>query len=157
MNKFIADKSLSKLVKKLRMLGIDCAYKGDYTIEQLFTISADENRILITDKPLPETKRVHVIRLSKNDINEMLLELGDFIPYDELVNPFSRCLKCNSLLVKVNKNDDNDFKSAVQAIPERIRSSDLQLMGCENCRKVFWQGSHFQRMKSELMKLGLIK
>lgn len=157
MKKFIADVNLSKLVKKLRMLGIDCAYKGDYTIMQLFTICANENRILITDKPLPETKRVSVIRLSTSKMNEMLLELGNYITYDELIQPFSRCLKCNVLLTKIKKEDVLDFKNIKQEIPERIMNSDLQLECCETCRKIFWQGSHFQRMNDELMKLGFIK
>jgi len=62
------------------------------------------------------------------------------------LRPLSRCLKCNTLLVPVDKALVSD------ALPPRVRECRQAVSTCEICRRVFWEGSHWRHMLQRLAK-----
>jgi uncharacterized protein with PIN domain len=68
--------------------------------------------------------------------------LRRFGPLD--LAPFSRCLCCNGVLDEVPK-------SAVDAaLLPRTRQHYDSFQRCSACRRVYWKGSHWKRLKHGL-------
>ena len=60
--RFLADKTVGRLAKWLRLLGFDCEFRQDDAWDDLVDLARNENRILISkntrlqhDKDLPES------------------------------------------------------------------------------------------------------
>jgi uncharacterized protein with PIN domain len=60
------------------------------------------------------------------------------------VRPFTRCLHCNWPLTAVSKDE------VLDRLPERVAVSYHTFTVCTCCGRVFWPGSHWQRMRAML-------
>jgi uncharacterized protein with PIN domain len=60
------------------------------------------------------------------------------------VRPFTRCLHCNWLLTPVRKED------VLARLPEKVALHYEAFTVCTRCERVFWEGSHWQRMRAML-------
>jgi len=141
---FVLDGHLGRLAAYLRMLGFDTAYRNDYEDEELAEISASQNRILLTrDRGLLKRRKVtHGFCLRTKDSREQLLNVIQRFDLDSQMNPFSRCIACNGLLVRVEKAEIYDLLQ-----PGTKKYFD-DFSRCENCAKIYWKGSHHDRMNA---------
>ena len=57
---------------------------------------------------------------------------------------FSRCLMCNEILLTVSKEEVEG------RVPEFICRSYDSFHACPRCHRVYWPGTHLQRMKNEI-------
>jgi uncharacterized protein with PIN domain len=64
--------------------------------------------------------------------------LRRFGPLD--VHPFSRCLRCNDVLRDVPK------PAIDAALLPRTRQHFDEFMACGGCGRIYWKGSHFERL-----------
>jgi hypothetical protein len=69
------------------------------------------------------------------------LNLGDKI------KPFTLCLECNQPLVLSEKEDVKEL------VPPYIFQTQTQYMQCPACQRVYWRGTHWQRMSRELERI----
>src|SRR5438270_9395080 len=102
---FVADGHLGKLVRDLRLLGIDIVYDRDAEDRQLLNISIAEGRALLTrDRRLlmHSVLRDGYYLRSQNPLEQTLEVLRRF-DLATSVAPFSRCLRCNAPLAAVEK------------------------------------------------------
>jgi hypothetical protein len=60
--------------------------------------------------------------------------------------PFHRCINCNGLIRKTNK------KSVLNILRPKTKKFYHEFYQCESCDKVYWKGSHFDKMQSFLDK-----
>jgi hypothetical protein len=60
------------------------------------------------------------------------------------VRPFTLCLHCNLRLEILEKS------MAAQQVPERIAAQYTLFVRCPGCKRIFWQGSHWTRMREML-------
>ena len=141
--RFVLDTHLGKLAAYLRMLGLDTAYDRDYTDENLARLSLDEKRILLTrDRGL--LKRNLIIRgyfLRATNPREQLIEVLQRFDLFHLISPFERCMHCNTLLRSVAKETIAD-----RLLPE-TRQHYEEFRTCPKCDRIYWKGSHYQRMQ----------
>jgi len=144
--KFIADSDLKALVKRLRMLGINCLYDGSMALPDVIQTAAREERILLTMKPVASSQKVKVFKLLNTEVADQLRQLLKAFSLIESANPFTRCLVCNTELVEVSE--------PVQ-VPESVKERMLTICRCQECNRLYWQGSHIDRMKAELKKAGI--
>lgn len=147
--RFLAEGELSGLVKNLRILGIDCAYSGEQSLPDAVNLAIRDSRMLLTLKPMPSTGSLMVYRLQTASTQIQLLQLVEAFSLTPHFHPFSRCLKCNQPLIPF------DSTSGESLIPPSIRSRNLPIFTCPNCRKPFWNGSHVERMRARLRQWGL--
>ena len=147
--RFVLDVHLGKLASSLRMLGFDTLYRNDYEDRELAQISAQESRILLTrDRVLLMRSIVtygYYIRSKSHDrqLMEVLRRfhlLGSF-------KPFQRCIRCNGLLTPVDK------ASILDQLPELVKQQVDEFSRCENCDKVYWRGTHVERMQQLIDKV----
>src|SRR5207253_2753143 len=98
--KFVADGHLGKLVRDLRLLGIDVAYDRDAEDRQLVRAAASEIRALLTrDRRLLMHAAVrHGYYLRSQNPLEQTIEVMRRFDLPQSLHPFSRCLRCNARL-----------------------------------------------------------
>ncbi len=141
--KFILDTHIGKLCKYLRIFGFDSLYGRDYEDLDIINTAHAEKRIILTrDKGLLKNKKVdHGYWLRSQIPEEQLKEVVLRFSLINLIRSFTRCLVCNGNLIEVNKNEVDDF-----LLPD-TRKYYFKFVKCAVCGKVFWKGSHFERMK----------
>jgi len=148
-SRFVLDVHLGKLARLLRMLGFDVCYRNDYTDRQIITIAIDDGRIILTrDRRLLFAKAVtrgYWVRSTEPESQcRELLERFDL--YSQ-IKPFSRCMLCNGAIEPVDKSRIID-----RLEPGTKRHFDT-FYCCGQCGKVYWKGSHFDRMVQTLARL----
>lgn len=140
--RFVADAHLGRLAAYLRMLGFDTLYRRDYEDKELAQISARERRILLTrDRGLlMRTVVTWGYCLRATDPSRQLAEVVrqfDLIPS---ICPFRRCMHCNALLQRTEKEAISD-----RLLPQTRQHYD-EFFICPECHRVYWKGSHYRRM-----------
>ncbi|MFQ5933708.1 MAG: Mut7-C RNAse domain-containing protein, partial [Dehalococcoidia bacterium] len=60
---------------------------------------------------------------------------------------FSLCIECNESLVPTAKEEVH------KEVPPYVFQTQTLFSRCPSCRKVYWQGTHWERMRSELEKM----
>ncbi|HHE54906.1 MAG TPA: twitching motility protein PilT [Caldithrix abyssi] len=147
--KFILDCNLGKLTRKLRMLGFDCLYQNDYSDQQIVDMALNQKRIILTrDIGLLKNKAVtHGYWVRSTNPAQQLNEVLNYFDLFNQIQPFTRCLDCNGLIEEVPK------KKIEEQLPARVRQTFNQFYRCQQCGKVYWQGSHYDRMLESIAKL----
>jgi len=147
--RFVLDNHLGRLAVYLRMLGFDALYRNDYQDEELARLCHQEERILLTrDKRLlmrNAVKRGYWIRskVPRHQLEEVVRHFG----LDTAVKPFRRCLRCNSLLVAVSKEEVLDRLQPLT----RLYYDEFHL--CPECNQIYWKGSHYERMQHMIQQV----
>jgi uncharacterized protein with PIN domain len=147
--RFVCDVHLGKLAGFLRMIGFDTLYRGDYHDTELIQISLDQRRALLSrDRRLLETPllvRKFVVR-SEVPLDQ-LKEVVRRFDLAEAARPFTRCLKCNAPLSPAGK------EQVLQRLPEKVRSSYEEFVHCGGCDRVYWKGTHYERMNDVVRRV----
>lgn len=141
--RFAADGHLGRLAGYLRMLGFDTYYNNQIEDPRLMTVAVNESRILLSrDRRLLMHKSLNAgyCPRSLRSINQLREVLHKYDLWKE-INPFKRCIRCNGILLAVKKQEIVD-----ELLPLTRRYFNEFSM-CQECRKVYWKGSHFERMQ----------
>jgi uncharacterized protein with PIN domain len=140
---FVADTHLRKLARLLRMLGFDTLYCSDYDDAEVVNISIAEQRIILTrGRAILKNRTVtHGYWLRSTDPKEQLCEVLDRFDLYMQIKPFDRCILCNGLI------DDVDLGDVRDRLPPRTAREFDKFCRCTGCAKIYWQGSHYDRMK----------
>ena len=147
--RFVLDVHLGKLAAYMRMLGFDTAYRNCLQDAQLARISATQHRTLLTrDRGLLKRSAVtHGYWLRETDSRAQLAEIVHRFDLAGAIRPFTRCMACNGVLRVVGKADVR------HELPPRVEAAFDDFRQCPDCRRVFWQGSHFRRMQQWIEQL----
>jgi len=141
--RFIADVHLGRLAAYLRLAGFDTTYRNDYPDEEIVAISASEDRVLLT-RDVGVLKHRAVTRGYFVRQIQPARQLVEVLHHFDLVTsaaPFTRCLRCSSRLHVVAK------ERVQHMLPARTREHSREFSRCPTCRRIFWRGSHYARMR----------
>ncbi|MDZ7379977.1 MAG: Mut7-C ubiquitin/RNAse domain-containing protein [candidate division KSB1 bacterium] len=147
--RFVLDNHLGRLAVYLRMLGFDALYRNDYQDEELARLCDQEGRILLTrDKRLlmrNAVKRGYWIRskVPRHQLEEVVQHFG----LTAAVRPFQRCLRCNSALIAVSKEEVLDRLQPLT----KLYYDEFHL--CPACNQIYWKGSHYERMQQMIQQV----
>ena len=138
--RFILDIHLGKLARHLRLLGLDARYETDLTDEGIVRIAEVEKRVVLTrDIGLLKHKSiVHALWVRSKDPVEQLKEVLAKFDLNKILKPFSRCLECNGKIAMVAKRRIED------RLPPKVREFHRRFYLCQDCEKIYWQGSHYE-------------
>ena len=141
--KFILDVHLGKLAKYLRMLGFDTFYRNNLEDREIVNISLEQKRIILTrDINLLKIKNITHGCFVRNTIpKKQIMEIIDRFDLKSKLNPLSRCIECNHSVVSVNKDEIAD-----QLKPKTLKYYN-DFFQCTHCKRIYWEGSHFDNMK----------
>jgi uncharacterized protein len=142
-DKFILDVHLGKLGKALRIMGIDTFMKQDLSEKMIANIAEKENRVVLTrDIGLLKHKKIECgYWLRSQQWPEQFKEVVQRFHLQEKFNPFTRCIVCNGIIVTVDKY------SVQQEVPQLSKEMFEEFFQCTQCKKVYWKGSHYDRME----------
>ncbi len=146
---FVADGHLGKLVRDLRLLGIDVVYDRDAEDRQLVAIATAQQRALLTRdrRLLMHSALRHGCYLRSQNPFEQTTEVLRRFELGALIRPFSRCLRCNAPLRPVAKAAVVDrLEPLTKIYYERFRN-------CSGCGQIYWSGSHFDKLRDRVEKL----
>jgi uncharacterized protein with PIN domain len=141
--KFVLDVHLGKLGGYLRMLGFDAVYDNRAGDPELVRISAEQNRILLTrDRGVLKHSAVtHGYWLRETDSRRQTAEVLNRFDLARALRPFTRCMACNAPLRAASKAEVDG------RVPPRIAEWCDEFRECVGCQRVYWQGSHYRRMR----------
>jgi len=144
--RFFADVMMHRLVRWLRMLGFDTAWEDAIGDGDLVRRALTEHRYILTlDRKLPHEWRVgNVLLLSSETPLEQLREVVSRFEIKPPERLFTRCLVCNTPLRPAKR------EQIEKQVPENVRSRHVDFRDCPNCRKVYWAGSHTERMRAAI-------
>ncbi|MCW8329456.1 Mut7-C ubiquitin/RNAse domain-containing protein [Photobacterium sp. SDRW27] len=140
--KFVVDVNLGKLAVKLRLLGFDTLYRNDLDDREIVDISVSQRRIILTrDKGILKYRAVtHGYWVRNHDPKKQLSEVINRLQLEDSFQPFTRCSVCNDLLLPVDK----------VLVRGRVEEATFQCFSrfveCRGCQKVYWYGSHYERI-----------
>jgi uncharacterized protein len=141
--RFVLDGHLGRLAAYLRMLGFDTVYQNHWRDQDLARISRDEHRILLT-RDVGVLKRSAVTHGHWMRETRPRLQLAEVVERFDLYGSmasFTRCLRCNTLLERVEK------ESIAARLDERTRNLHTDFYTCRTCGRIYWKGSHYERMQ----------
>lgn len=144
---FLVDINVRRLAGLLRMAGIDAeAVIAGSADAETVQRAIDEKRILLTrNRDLLKQRNLVFGRLLRSERPErQLRQIVDLYRLRDRLQPFSRCIACNGLLVGVAKDAILD-----RLLPLTKKYFTL-FKQCTGCGKIYWRGSHHQEMVAKL-------
>lgn len=146
--KFILDVHLGKLARYLRLLGLDTWYENHYQDIEIICLAKQQHRIILTrDVGLLKNKQVtHGYWLRSEQPDQQLSEVIKRFDLYHVLKPFTRCLICNGHIIAVDKHKVDE------QLPEHTRDYYKAFYQCEECRKIYWQGAHYERLQQIVKK-----
>ncbi|MGD8587433.1 MAG: Mut7-C RNAse domain-containing protein [Chromatiales bacterium] len=147
--RFIADAHLGKLAHYLRLLGFDTLFSNDAGDDRLAALSAADNRVLLTrDKALLMHRRVrHGCYIRSLEPREQLLQVLRRLDLARSIRPFTRCMECNGLLQRVDK------QQIESELPIGVARHYNAFWRCLGCARLYWQGHHYRAMGEWIAEL----
>ena len=141
---FVADAHLGGLAHLLRMTGFDTLYDNGFHDAAIEAIAERERRIVLTrDRELLKRRGVtHGCYVRALRPPEQLREVFLRLDLGRSARPFTLCLSCNAPLRPVAKSE------VETRLPPSVRARHDRFSTCDVCRRVFWEGSHWQRMRA---------
>lgn len=144
--RFLLDNHLGKLATYMRIIGLDTEYHNDYQDDALAVEASQQRRILLTrDRGLLMRRivqRGYCIR--SLEPRRQIVEVIKRFNLADQIRPFKRCLRCNSLLQPVDKQDILD------RLEPLTRQYYNEFHICSQCDKIYWKGSHYEHMQNFL-------
>ena len=150
--RFVADAHLGGLARLLRMAGFDTIYDNGLGNDQVEALAVEEERVVLTrDRELLKRRTIAYgcyVRALK--AQAQLLEVFERLGLAERARPFTRCLHDNAPLRPVAR------EAVLERLPPQVAASQEEFNTCDVCGRVYWKGSHWQRMSAMLRDVHYI-
>jgi uncharacterized protein len=151
--RFLCDAMLGGLAKWLRAAGYDAYYAREGTDLSDRTLTAKalrERRVLLTsDGDFLERKPVRdgSVGFLRVPHRPLEVQLRLVVEHFGLVRGQSRCMECNGGLETVPR------EAVAGLVPPGVLRDHEGFFLCQNCGRVFWHGSHWQRISDRLERV----
>jgi uncharacterized protein with PIN domain len=138
--RFVLDVHLGALARRMRLLGIDAAYRNDASDPELVAQANAQGRFLLTqDRGLLRRRALTAggyVRGSRPD--EQLVDVLE--RFARPLAPWTRCPVCNTVLEPVSKQE------IAHLLEPGTRRSYEQFSRCPGCGRLYWRGAHAERI-----------
>ena len=141
--RFIADAHLGRLARYLRFLGYDTLYRNAWSDRELVALAVAQQRILLTrDRgALMHRTLTHGCYLRDDAPLAQLAALAQRLELSADPARPGRCMMCNEPLLPADK-------ATVEArLLPQTRAHHDQFWRCPACDRVYWRGSHWERLR----------
>lgn len=137
-SRFVLDVHLGTLARYLRLLGFDALWRNDLDDPELIDIGVGDGRIILTrDRGVLKHARVtHGYWLRAGEPLAQLEEVVRALDLAGQFRPFTRCLKCNGRVRRIDRDE------AAEAVPAGVLAAQHTFSRCSGCGRVYWPGSH---------------
>ncbi len=151
--RFACDAMLGALARWLRAAGYDCFWREGIDDAEIVELARKENRILLTSDSgifkrgvvfRREVKALYIQRDMPRDE-----QVAHVLRVLDLPRRPPRCMTCGGELTPL------DRESARSLVPPGTLKEHDKFFQCTRCGKVYWQGTHWQKIDNRLRRLGL--
>ena len=147
--RFIVDTNVGKLARWLRMMGYDTLFINPIDDEGLIAVGLKEKRVLLTKdtqimmRRVVTSGRLKALLIKDDDSKAQLRYVVEAMRLNRN-RQFTLCLECNEPLVPRNKEEVQEL------VPPYVFQTQSKFVECPSCHRIYWRGTHWQRMKREL-------
>ena len=151
--RFIVDVNVGRLARRLRMLGYDTLFINGADDDELIRIALEEKRILLTRDTGMMQRRVvtigkaQAVFVESDHVRAQLRQVVQALGLGPEFDSFSLCIECNEPLIPRVKEEVQTL------IPPYVFSTQEQFMQCPECERIYWRGTHWDRMMAEIEDL----
>jgi uncharacterized protein with PIN domain len=147
--RFVIDSMLGKLARWLRILGYDTHYQRVFEAELIEKLLKADYHLLTRHRDTAD-QYMNALLIRSDNVGEQLVELKERLHLaPDRSNWFSRCLICNVVLKKTQKEE------ARENVPEYVFYQNMAgIRQCPTCGRYYWPGSHRRRMLMQLEDWG---
>jgi uncharacterized protein with PIN domain len=147
--RFVADGHLAKLARHLRLAGFDTLCGSDWDDDRIVAEAAAQRRVILTrDKAMLRRGDVtHGYFVRATQAGAQLAEVLRALQLEGRLAPFTRCRECNAIL------EDASREEVAPRLPPRVREAHARFRRCPGCDRVYWEGTHYARMRALLESL----
>ncbi|HIE39638.1 MAG TPA: hypothetical protein EYP77_11345 [Anaerolineae bacterium] len=147
--RLLADGMLGRLARWLRLLGYDTAYENDADDLRLARRARAEGRVLLTrDRELAARRGLHTLLLESEVLEEQIRQVREALgPPPDLA--LSRCSLCNLSLEPATHEEVAD------RVPPYVLRTQERFRTCPGCGRVYWGGTHLERMRQQMEEFAL--
>ena len=139
---FVADVNVAGAGRLIRLMGFDTLMDPSLEDVDIALKAEKECRVALTrDRNLLKRRIVRwgcLLRKNRpwEQLEEVLTQYGIW----NLASPFTRCTRCNTVLVRVEK------EKVMDRLEPMTRLYYDSFKACPSCGRVFWRGSHTGRI-----------
>jgi len=141
---FVAECTLGKLAKWLRLAGFDTLYDSTPPdFRRLMRLGHPRNYVVLsrTQSVIRHLEATQGVLIQFDDpIDQVRQVIRHFNIRRSDLMPLSRCSYCNRLLRPANQ------ESLQSAVPDYVRQRHERFRMCDQCQRVYWPGTHGARM-----------
>jgi len=150
---FMVDINVGRLARWLRATGYDADLFTGRDDSDMVRTALKEGRIVLTRdggvarRRVVTTGRLRVLHLRSDSVREQLRQVVSAFSLNPTHRPFSLCLECNRPLEGRGK------EVVVGLAPTYVFSTQWEFSQCPSCGRIYWQGTHWDAMRSWLQEL----
>lgn len=146
---FVVDGHLGKLARDLRLFGVDTVYRNDTDDRALADIAVAQQRGLLTrDRRLLMHAVIRDGYCPRSDrAEEQIVEVLRRFDLREAIRPYTRCLRCNAVLERVEKS------AVMERLEPLTKIYYKDFRRCSGCGQIYWPGSHFDKLEARLERI----
>ena len=152
---FLADRTVGKLSRWLRILGYDSVYLPQLLPAGLLREGRRQRRIILTRNTaiLRAKDAPAFIFIRPDRFREQLKQVVETLQLDPVQAVLSRCIECNQALQLIEK--DHHQAQVKNKVPDYVWQTQTDFRRCPKCSRIYWAASHRDRVLAELKQLGL--
>ena len=150
---FLVDGMLGSINRWLRICGYETEFSGDASDEEILKRGKERGLILLTkDRPLfreARRKGVDAFIVEGNNAEERLASVAK--EYGLVLDPMmARCTICGGRLVESSRDE------ITVDVPHNSLEAYEEFWRCNDCGKVYWRGSHWERIVEKVSEASKI-
>ena len=152
--KFLVDFNVGRLGRWLRIAGFDTLLVQGIDDNRIVRLALDENRVLLSKdreifkRRIVASGKLKALLIKDDDVKVQLGQVLTVLGLTTQMRPFSRCIECNEPIIYISKRDVEDI------VPPYVFQTQEEYMQCPACRRIYWRGTHWQRMRDALREIG---
>ncbi|MCP4745734.1 MAG: hypothetical protein GY874_06275 [Desulfobacteraceae bacterium] len=144
---FVAESTLGKLAKWLRLAGFDTLFDHQAPDSKQLVRLAASQRIILTRTQrvyrfLPAFQGILILHNKTTDQIRHVIDELEIQPWD--LKPLTLCTLCNIQLKKQSKD------TLARQVPDFIRQCHTSFLTCPQCNRTYWAGSHCKNIKTRM-------
>lgn len=148
--RFLCDEMLHRLGRYLRMAGYDTLFtaKGEHDNEVLRRAEQEDRWLLTCDTKIftHSYKWSKIFLLTASDLEDQTDLVTRHFALKWSERAFTRCTIDNTQLVQATIEQ-------VEKVPSAARKLEGPILYCPGCERLYWRGSHFEKMWEQLCEL----
>ena len=132
------------------MMGYDSLFFDSGDDSQMVAQALAEGRVILTrdteimKRRLVTSGRLKAILIASEEPEQQIRQLMDTLDLKGQLRPFTLCLECNQPLLEKSREEVKD------RVPAYVYKTQSQYMECPVCHRVYWRGTHWERMVAKL-------